>query len=289
MNHSDMPHDHMMMDQQTLSAPPQTHALDLHHPHLNTSFWTLSNSIELVLIVLFIVFFILKRQKWQQHPFTLSLTALLFLISMHPLTDSIARHSVWLHCLQSSLIHHLIPFALLVTLPPNVTTYPSQPSATTARLLIFSIVAFNLMSFMWILPALHLRLMQDALLYSAMKWGMALTGILLCQTMQAFNHYKNIAGLNYQNFNLLMLVPQALIGLTLMLLPPLYAMPEALMHHEHMQMFAQLMPQLSEQHDQLVGGLILSMASFLFLLMDLKRRHTFFQFRSSSSLDKEVA
>lgn len=289
MNHSDMPHDHMMMDQQTLSAPPQTHALDLHHPHLNTSFWTLSNSIELVLIVLFIVFFILKRQKWQQHPFILSLTALLFLISMHPLTDSIARHSVWLHCLQSSLIHHFIPFALLATLPTNATTYPNQPSATTSHLLIFSIVGFNLMSFMWILPALHLRLMQDALLYSAMKWGMALTGILLCQAMQAFNYYKNIAGLNYQNFNTLMLFPQVLIGLALMLLPSLYAMPETLMHHEHIPMLAQWMPQLSEQHDQMVGGLILCMASLLFLFMDLKRRHTFFQFRFSSTLNKEVA
>ncbi|WP_201949851.1 hypothetical protein [Acinetobacter johnsonii] len=50
--------------------------------------------------------------------------------------------------------------------------------------------------------------------------------------------------------------PQALIGLALMLLPPLYAMPEALLHHEHMQTFAQLMPQLSEQHDQMIGGLI---------------------------------
>ena len=287
MNHSEMTHDHMMMDQQIHVA--QSHQLDPHHVDLNTSFWTLSNSFELILIVLFIVFFILKRQKWQQHPFILSLTTLLFFMSMLPLTDSIARHSVWLHCLQSSLIHHLIPFALLATLPTKVMAYPNQPSTTTSSLLIFSILTFNLMSLMWILPALHLRLMQDALLYSVMKCGMALTGILLCQSMQAFNYYKKIAGLNYQNLNMLMLLPQALIGLALMSLPPLYAMPETLMHQQHMQIVAQLMPQLSAQQDQIIGGLILSIASLLFLFMDIKRRHSFFKYTTLSPINKELA
>lgn len=287
MNHSEMTHDHMMMDQQIHVA--QSHQLDPHHVDLNISFWTLSNSFELILIVLFIVFFILKRQKWKQHPFILSLTALLFFISMLPLTDSIVRHSVWLHCLQSSLIHHLIPFALLATLPTKVMAYPNQPSTTTSSLIIFSILTFNLMSFMWILPALHLRLMQDALLYSVMKWGMALTGILLCQSMQAFNYYKKIAGLNYQNLNMLMLLPQALIGLALMSLPTLYAMPETLMHQQHMQIVAQVMPQLSAQQDQILGGLILSIASLLFLFMDIKRRHSFFKYTTLSPINKELA
>lgn len=288
MNHSAMQHEQIMNHQiQVVSS--NINDIGIHQHHLPSSFWTLFNSIEIIFIALIIVLFIFKRNQWQRHPFITSLTALFFFLSMNPITDSIARHSIWLHCLQSSFVHHLIPLTMLITISPQKSILSERPSIRTNHLTIVNIIAFNAMSLMWILPTLHLRLMQDALLYSAMKWAMVLTGVFLCSTIQAFNNYKIISGLTYQNFNLLVLLPQLIIGLALMILPPLYAMPSELMQHAHFNSLAQILPDLSEQHDQMIGGFILILASTLFVLLDSQRRHKFFKFTPSlPSIHKEV-
>ncbi len=284
MNHLNTQHDHLMINQ-THSVPMHSNHIEMQQ-HITTNFWNLSNTIELIFILCFVGLFILKRKKRLGNPFIITITSILFFVSMHPITDSIARHSVWLHCLQSSFIHHLIPLALLITLPPQNTSYIKQPLSNITYLLVFSIVVFNIMSLMWILPALHLQLMQDALLYSMMKWAMVFTGILLCWSMQAFNHYKKIAGLNYKQFVVIMLFPQAIIGILLVFLPPLYVMPSALMQHAHVSEFIHILPKFSEQQDQFLGGIILISASLLFLIVDIKRRRTSLQF--TSSLRKEA-
>ncbi len=287
MNHSNAHHEQMEISQHSIDVVQNTNYVGMHHDSTITSFWTLSNSVEVALIVLFIIFFI-KNSTWKSHKFTLSLTAIIFFVSMHPMVDSLARHSIWLHCLQSSLVHHLVPLALLfsITITNNKN---AQPKVYTTGLIIFSIITFNLMSLMWVLPSLHMQLMENGLLYSAMKWAMALTGILLCKAMLSFNHSSQIAGLNYKQFSILMLAPQMLIGLTLMLLPPLYPMPEDMMLHLAQTVpLAQYLPHLSESMDQILGGLLLLIATLIFLVIDLKRRRHDFSLSTPLSMHKEI-
>lgn len=286
MNHSEMQHDHTAMMHHA-SDLAQTHS-DTHIMQSISNFWSWSNSVETVLILLVIAFFILNKDAWQKHKILLGLTALVFFVSMHPLVDSIARHSVWLHCLQSSLIHHLLPLALLLTQANKIMPSQMQANLKTTVLVILSLFTFNMMSLMWILPSLHMQLMENGVLYSAMKWGMAITGILLCKTMLSFNQYQRIAGLNYGQFTSLMLLPQALIGVALMILPPLYLMPEAMMQHlVHTVALAQYMPNLSEQFDQFLGGLFFVLASLMFILIDLKRRQHAFSMMIAMPISKE--
>lgn len=280
MNHAEI-HHHSAT---TISSDP-TFSIDVFFSQIFGSF---SNGIELVLIVLCIGFWLFKSKLWQKHPYLTFSTAALFFISMHPLTDSIARHYVWLHCLQSSVIHHLIPLVLLVSQFKASATITQQVAPKNATVLVItSIVSFNLMSLIWVLPSLHLRLMHDNLLYSSMKWAMALTGILLCQSMLLFKQQRHIAHLNYNQFNLLMLLPQAIIGIWLMLSLPLYAMPPG-MQHDLPQQFMHWIPQFSLQLDQIIGGAILCVASALFLLIDFKRRRHSFQHLHALHLNKET-
>lgn len=287
MNHAEMHHHSIDHPAATpLSADP-TFSIDA---LFNQLFGSFSNGIEVMLIVLCIAFWLFKSKLWQKHPYLAWGTAALFFISMHPLTDSIARHFVWLHCLQSSVIHHLIPLVLLLSQFKPATPATSSYQATTKHatlLVITSIVTFNLMSLIWVLPSLHLRLMHDSLLYSSMKWAMALTGIFLCQSMLLFQQQRQIAYLNYNQFNLLMLLPQAIIGIWLMLSLPMYAMPAG-MQHDLPQQFMQWIPQFSLQLDQIIGGAILCAASALFMFIDFKRRRHSFQHLHALHLNKET-
>lgn len=240
------------------------------HTVHSSSLFIWFNTFEIGLIVLFIALFIFKKDLWQQHKLALSGISALFFVSMLPFVDSLARHSVWLHCLQSSLVHHLIPFLLIAVLHPFTKSRFGTPAPQRTQVMFFiSLVSFHLMSVMWLLPSLHLALMENGVLYSAMKWAMAITGLMLCQTMLDFQRYTSIAKINYQQFSVLMLIPQLIIGLTLMIAPPLYVMPESMMHHT-----ASLLPHLSQQADQVLGGVILILASLLFMGLDLYRRQS---------------
>ncbi|MFW1938574.1 hypothetical protein ACG9XX_14730 [Acinetobacter baumannii] len=147
MNHSDMNHEHMHMSHHSIDTAMVSGHASTHPETTVSSLWTFSNSIETVLIVLFIGFVILKSDAWKNHKLILSLTAVWFFLSMHPLTDSLARHSVWLHCLQSSLIHHLLPLALFLSIHTQTAQVHAQPQVKTAGLMIINIITFNLMSF----------------------------------------------------------------------------------------------------------------------------------------------
>ncbi|KAA8732448.1 hypothetical protein F4V57_10295 [Acinetobacter qingfengensis] len=286
MSHSEMPHQHTGLAQHHSTMTEVSTGLTIQqHTH---TFWTISNSIEIIIIFIVIGVWMVRAKVWRQHPYIFVTITFLFVISMHPVTDSIARHSVWLHCLQSSLIHHLIPLLLLLSQTPKATVISNRPaSKTMVGLLIFSLVTFNLMTLMWLLPSLHVRLMQDALLYSMMKWAMVITGILLCKSMQLFNQNLYIARLNYNQFNALMLMPQVFIGIALMILPPLYAMPESIMQHDAHSIISYL-PQLSLQMDQVFGGLLLLLAIILFLLIDIKRRRNDLNLSTSMHIHKEI-
>lgn len=202
---------------------------------------------------------------------------LVFLVGMSPALDSIARHSIWLHSLQSALIHHVGPLLLVlacVTLPchltdksPLLTRYLGSPLCAWTVLL-----SFAGMSWMWMLPELHLRLMEDADLYRMMKWGMAISGVLLCYVTSSL-YLKAGNPTRYWVFSLGVALPQIAIGLFLIASPPLYPMPEHLLAHAPNTLQTWAMG-LDASTDQIWGGMLLLSSALLFLAVDATRRYT---------------
>lgn len=59
---------------------------------------------ELVPIGLFVLWVTQGPRAWEREPILSSAAVLVIVIGMLPAFDIAARHSVWLHCLQSALI-----------------------------------------------------------------------------------------------------------------------------------------------------------------------------------------
>lgn len=201
-----------------------------------------------------------------RHPVLLGAAALIFAVGLHPALDTVARYSVWLHSLQSLLIHHLGPLLLIRAhsspcrlLPGSARALRSAPATV---LVLFSFIAMTLV---WLSPDLHLPLMDSAALYSAMKWGMAISGILLCASVgdQSDGGRGGIA--RDPAIGFLVAVPQAMAGLYLLVHPPLYPM---------LCLSAPVtwLPVLDPLQDQQLGGVLLIAASALFFLGDPSRR-----------------
>jgi len=228
-------------------------------------------SCESLLVLGFTALLAGDKAAWRTHPWLMGSVVLAYLIGLQPGLDAAARHSVALHSLQSALIHHVAPLLLLLAGAklawwsrhwlPMAQRLQASPWCVAAVAL-----SFALMSVLWVLPGLHLRLMADAGFYDAMKWGMALTGVLLCGAM-APGRPRWALGLR-----LAVALPQAASGLYLMGVPPRYLMPfctEAgagwsgtLLHWA-----AGLDPRL----DQYWGGALLLLSAVAFVAADALR------------------
>jgi len=198
---------------------------------------------------------------WKRKPLLLGGAALVFLLGMQPALDAVARQSVWLHCLQSALIHHLAPILLLFA----VAREPAAPARFRkggggAR--IGGVIAFSAMSGVWMLPQLHQRLMDDAVLYALMKWAMAISGLWLCRVMGRCCRSADVPLHQRWTFNLAVALPQMLVGVLLVFSPPLYPMPGHSMTHMHGA------ESLSAQLDQLLGGVLMCLSALLLLWAD---------------------
>lgn len=218
---------------------------------------------ELVPIGMFVFWVTEGPRGWKREPMLSSAAVLVLVIGMLPVFDIAARHSVWLHCLQSALIHHVAPILLLL-LSAN------QPALRAAagwdgrlmRLLI--VIGFGVMSGIWMLPQLHLRLMEGPDLYVLMKWAMALSGVFLCRFMARDYQSGDVLRGRRLSFSLSVAVPQLLVGLALLISSPLYVMPAQEMVNMEGMMESALSPRL----DQSLGGLLLCMSAFLLLWVD---------------------
>lgn len=198
---------------------------------------------------------------WKRQPLLLGGPALVFLLGMQPALDGVARHSVWLHCLQSALIHHLAPILLLFAVAREPIDQASfRAEGWGGRIGV--IIVFSAMSGVWMLPQLHQRLMDDATLYVLMKWAMAISGFWLCRVMGRYCRHADIALHQQWMFSLAVALPQILVGVSLVFGPPLYPMPGHSMMHMH---GAQSM---SAQLDQLLGGLLMCLSALLLLWAD---------------------
>lgn len=221
---------------------------------------------ELVAVLGFVGLVTANRGMWRTHPVCSGAAALLLLVGLHPWLDVVARQSIWLHSLQSALVHHAAPLFLVLAcdgLPKRRRTMTSHLLASPLSAWAV-VLAFAGMSAFWMLPALHLRLMEDAQFYSAMKWGMALSGLLLCHVAAQRGRDPATGDATYWLFNLAVALPQAAIGGLLMASPPLYPMVCTA---------AVAALGLDARDDQRRGGAVLLASALLFLAAEAWRRY----------------
>ncbi|WP_448107623.1 cytochrome c oxidase assembly protein [Pseudomonas azerbaijanoccidentalis] len=218
--------------------------------------------LELSAIAVFVCWVSGGPKGWKRQPLLLGGAALVFLLGMQPALDAAARHSVWLHCLQSALIHHLAPILLLFAVarePASEAGFRREGRAVR----IWVVIAFGAMSGVWMLPQLHQRLMDDATLYALMKWAMALSGLWLCRVMGRYCQRADVPLRKQWSFSLAVALPQVLVGVMLLLSPPLYPM------HMHGAV------SMSAQLDQFLGGTLMCLSALLLLWADrvMHRKH----------------
>lgn len=221
--------------------------------------------LEWVTMAVFICWVSGGPKGWNRQPLLLGGAALVFFLGMQPALDLAARHSVWLHCLQNALIRHLAPILLLFAVarePISQASFGEEKRGVR----MWVVVAFGAMSGVWMLPQLHQRLMDDATLYSLMKWGMAVSGLWLCRVMGRYCQSADIPWYKQWSFSLAVALPQLLVGLMLVFSAPLYAMPVQPMAYLHgMEMTACGM---SAQLDQTIGGALMGLSALLLLWAD---------------------
>ncbi len=198
---------------------------------------------------------------WKRQPLLLGGAALVFLLGLQPALDAAARHSVWLHCLQSALIHHLAPILLLFA---AVRESPAEAGFRTEgrAVRIGVVVAFGAMSGLWMLPQLHQSLMDDATLYALMKWAMAVSGLWLCRVMGRYCQRAGLPLRQQWSFSLAVALPQVLVGGVLLFGPVLYPM------HGHSMTRMHGAAAMSAQLDQLLGGALICLSALLLLWAD---------------------
>lgn len=221
---------------------------------------------ELVLIAALSGLILADREAWHRNPVLTGVAALVFFAGMHPALDEMARRTVWLHSLQSLLIHHVGPLLLILANVDPCRVMSGSAKAfrsTPAVLLVLS--SFTAMTLMWLSPALHVSVMESSTLYSLMKWAMALSGILLCTVVSGVRREVSGDILHILAFNFAIAAPQALAGLYLVVQPPLYPMPGCTNAQ------TSWLPVLDAVEDQRLGGALLIAASATFFIGDAIR------------------
>ncbi|HSZ10683.1 MAG TPA: cytochrome c oxidase assembly protein, partial [Rhizomicrobium sp.] len=104
--------------------------------------------------------------------------------------DYYAQHLFFVHRAQHFMLHHLSAFLIALGcagpvlwagipefLKPAVASKPVQRTIDFIQHPIVAPVLFVGMIYLWVIPALHTRVMLDINLYNLMNWSMALDGI----------------------------------------------------------------------------------------------------------------
>ncbi|MFD0928431.1 cytochrome c oxidase assembly protein [Methylophilus glucosoxydans] len=225
---------------------------------------------ELMAIAVFALLLINNRKACRASPGLMITAITTMVIGLMPQLDIVARHSVWLHCLQSALIHHVAPMLLLMAelkLPSKLNKPFAQilASPLASSLIMLSFLA---MSVMWVWPELHIQLMHDGSLYRAMKWAMAISGVLLCYAAAILYQQGFISSLRFWVFHLAITVPQVLVGILLMMAAPLYPMPQCLSKTNGLVgVLIKLGQSLGPRADQALGGALLLISATLFFVL----------------------
>jgi putative membrane protein len=231
---------------------------------------------ELMAIAVFAILLINNRKACRASPVLMSTAIATMVIGLMPQLDMVARHSVWLHSLQSTLIHHVAPMLLLMA----ELKFPSKLNKPFAHILasplVSSLIMFSFlaMSAMWVWPALHMQLMHDESLYRAMKWAMAISGVLLSYAAATLYQQGLLYSPRYWVLHVAITVPQVLIGILLMMATPLYPMPQCLSKMDGLVgVLTKLGQSLDPHTDQALGGALLLISAILFFAVSSRFRH----------------
>ena len=141
-------------------------------------------------------FFIgLRRLSAAQHPprwrsacFVIGVLSLYAMVQTH--IDYYAQHMFFSHRAQHFVLHHVGPFLIALGASGPVLwagmpdflkpVFESKPVRAFVDFIMHPVVApvlFVGMIYLWLIPAIHIRVMLDKRLYDVMNWSMALDGI----------------------------------------------------------------------------------------------------------------
>ncbi len=199
-------------------------------------------------------------------PLVFHIANMIFLVGMLPWFDQVARYSIWLHSSQSVMVHHLAPILWVLALKHPLGKGTDTAKQNPSGLITLGLSIFAVLTWLWMLPALHPVLMQSAAVYSVMKWLMALSGLALCLTMLTHSAHSNYwRWLN----GLTVTMPLVVLGIVMFAVPDIYSSTHDIMHHEHM-MMANLPDwlQLDAYNDQRLGGVIFLFSAYIYWLKD---------------------
>ncbi|MDO8826167.1 cytochrome c oxidase assembly protein [Methylophaga sp.] len=215
------------------------------------------------------VIFVITLHQWAvtnkllSRPLLFVAGNLVFLGGMLPWFDAVARYSVWLHSAQSVMVHHLAPLLWICGLRHHAMRSESNSIAASHWPVTLLMSSFAILTWIWMLPALHPLFMQSAMLYSVMKWLMALSGIALCLTVIRQHHQANY----WQKLNLVTVIMPLLIwGVLMFVFPAMYSATHSHAHHHHHMMMSNVPDwlQLSSVADQYLGGFIFILAGLTY-------------------------
>jgi hypothetical protein len=214
------------------------------------------------------VIFVITLHQWAVanqllcRPLLFIIGNVVFLSGMLPWFDALARYSIWLHSAQSVMVHHLAPLLWICALQHQSTRSVTMNVAKSHWPFTILMSGFAVLTWVWMLPSLHPLFMPSALLYSVMKWLMALSGIALCLMMIRPHQQTSY----WQNLTLLtVIMPLVVWGLLMLVFPNMYNETHSGSHHHHMMM--NNLPdwlQLSAVADQSLGGLIFILAGLAY-------------------------
>ena len=125
---------------------------------------------------------------WRSVAFVLGVVSLYVVLQTH--IDYFAQHMFFMHRAQHFVLHHLGAFLIGLSaagpviwagmpdfLKPIVTSRPVQAAVDFIQHPAVAPVMFVGMIYLWLIPAIHTRVMLDARLYDLMNWTMAVDGI----------------------------------------------------------------------------------------------------------------
>lgn len=125
---------------------------------------------------------------WRQACFVSGVILLYAMVQTH--IDYYAQHMFFIHRAQHFVLHHVGAFLIALgasgsvlwagmpdLLKPVFTTKPVRASTDFIMHPIVAPLIFVGMIYLWLIPAIHTRVMLDTRLYDLMNWSMALDGI----------------------------------------------------------------------------------------------------------------
>ena len=127
-------------------------------------------------------------RRWRSACFVIGVLSLYVMVQTH--VDYYAQHMFFIHRAQHFALHHVGPFLIALGASGPVLwagmpdflkpVFESRPARAFVDFIMHPVVApvlFVGMIYLWLIPAIHTRVMLDSRLYDVMNWSMALDGI----------------------------------------------------------------------------------------------------------------